>query len=270
MSKFKLTILASYTSLILAILLCISIFSSVYYFKKYRFLKLDGRDIHVANQHEDSQEKIIELTFLEQWYVDDLYQILQDTVTLLDKANITYSADFGTIMGATRHKGLMAWDDDVDLMMLHEDEPKLIALRSEFEKLGYKIIDENAVYRIYKPENPRRHNNKFSFPLVEIALVFKNQDTKQVEYTNWEMRSADSKAFSPIEKIFPLTKCTFGPVTLFCPADSKWYLDNYYGPTWRDTAVIYPRHFRAKHSGNYRIDLKLESNQIFLRPALPK
>lgn len=72
------------------------------------------------------------------------------------KHNLTYWIDYGTLLGAVRHKGFIPWDDDVDVAMPRQDYDKIgQVLRDELEQLGFEINEGSGykaqVYRlIYK------------------------------------------------------------------------------------------------------------------------
>ena len=63
----------------------------------------------------------------------DILKYLHD---LCEQHHIKYFIDFGTLLGAVRHKGFIPWDDDTDISLA----------RDEFEKL-YKVLkNENHPY----------------------------------------------------------------------------------------------------------------------------
>ncbi len=48
-------------------------------------------------------------------------QILEELKALFDKYDLKYFADFGTLLGAIRHNGIIPWDDDIDISMPRKD-----------------------------------------------------------------------------------------------------------------------------------------------------
>ena len=72
-------------------------------------------------------------------------QFLKDTKEILDKANIVYWLDWGTLLGAIRDKKVIEWDGDIDISTFSKNWENVNSVLSEFEKKGFEIIDISKV-----------------------------------------------------------------------------------------------------------------------------
>ena len=61
-------------------------------------------------------------TFRVQKNREDAIKVLQILIDTLKEHNIKYYLDFGTLIGAIRDKGLIPWDDDIDISLLNEED----------------------------------------------------------------------------------------------------------------------------------------------------
>ncbi len=64
-------------------------------------------------------------------------KILDELQALFNKYGLLYYADFGTLLGAVRHKGIIPWDDDIDISMPRADFMKLL---EHAEEIGGGLV----------------------------------------------------------------------------------------------------------------------------------
>jgi hypothetical protein len=88
----------------------------------------------------------------------ELYEMLYVLDLVFTKFDIEYSLAFGSILGAIRNKGLIPWDDDIDVMTFEQPGNGDIIYREEvlreFNKYGMNVLFQYAVRtweRRFKP-----------------------------------------------------------------------------------------------------------------------
>lgn len=63
--------------------------------------------------------------------------ILVDVHNFCVQNNIKYAIDYGTLIGALRHKGFIPWDDDVDIVMSRPDYERFC---QSYQSSDYRLI----------------------------------------------------------------------------------------------------------------------------------
>ena len=67
-------------------------------------------------------------------------EMLRDVKTVFDESGLVYWLDFGTLLGAIRHKRTLYWDGDFDLSTLDSEMLNRKDMWDRIRKLGYRVL----------------------------------------------------------------------------------------------------------------------------------
>lgn len=109
--------------------------------------------------------------FLREMQLEQL-RLIKDLVNLADANNLSYWCNFGTLLGAVRHKGYIPWDYDSDLSMFRDDYFKFIELVKNYYKdnksyLITEISRGNVFYLRVRYKNERIGVDVFPYEKVK-------------------------------------------------------------------------------------------------------
>lgn len=72
-------------------------------------------------------------------YKQLLLECLKFLKDYLDKNSLKWFVGYGACIGAVRHKGMIPWDDDIDILMPRKDYDILLSKKNELKKFGYEL-----------------------------------------------------------------------------------------------------------------------------------
>lgn len=77
-----------------------------------------------------------------------MIEVLEVVDEICARHGIRYFADYGTLLGAVRHKGFIPWDDDMDISMFREDYEHFLEIAPAELPGGWQVhsIHDNAFH----------------------------------------------------------------------------------------------------------------------------
>jgi lipopolysaccharide cholinephosphotransferase len=195
--------------------------------------------------------------------IKKFYQMTYDTCRILEANDIPFVAEGGTSLGAIRNKGIIPWDDDVDLGLLNKDKKKLLALRPVFAKCGYSMVKVWFGYKLFYTKDKLLKGFNYAHPFIDFFFLVKKggrwvHSLKAVRET-WPKFYYNEDQFQPFQKV------PFGDFTIPVVQNVRKVLDRMYGKDWSTHG--YREYDHAKEEEIEPVKVKLTKAE--LGPAKP-
>lgn len=227
--------------------------------KQLLFLILFSFSMHTSNFKQ--MEPALTLKF---------YQMIKDMHELFIKHNIPYWVDGGTLLGMVRHKGLIPWDDDLDISLEKKYEQKLLLLKPILQKLNYDMIPYYFGYKIFPIDGTPLRNYKYPYLDVFIMEPIQEKiyyDTKRPYHQYWGKRDNDI-LFIRKDELYPLIEYQFGRIKVLGPKNPFPFLFALYGDDCLETAYKWYDHKTEMGIAKQKMILT-ESDKVAAEPTGP-
>lgn len=126
-------------------------------------------------------------------------EVLEIIDDICRRYGLVYYADWGTLLGAVRHKGFIPWDDDIDICMPRPDYDKLIELSKS------KLISEEYEVRAIELKN-----TKYPFTKIinkNIVVQSKSKEDKNLWIDVFPIDGISDDERKAKEQIKKITMC---------------------------------------------------------------
>lgn len=204
-------------------------------------------------------------------YREKLYDMLSIVDRILTEHRIPYWIEAGTLLGAVRHRDIIPWDSDVDIVVPAEYAPALEeeerekqvvsdlrrnglitypagfgrSIRFADESFLSKASSLGVAHLVLLSLRWRRANwvwkiiqsylHRFirwpEFPYIDI--FYKRDCTDRYEFVSqWAEKTWPGQSAIYKKETHPLRRYSFGPIQIWGPSNPEPYLDRAYGD-WR-------------------------------------
>jgi glycerol-3-phosphate cytidylyltransferase len=186
---------------------------------------IDKQQMMVANEklHSFYNRVILKKSVITSYY--RMFAIFQ---SVLDSHSIEFFAHSGTMLGCVRHKGIIPWDDDVDVMIEEKFEETLLNIAPKLESLGIKLKtnEHNGLHQFYCASKEICPLNVYMQIDVFVGIRMQIDNEPCLHYKSENFREWFAKRHIRLQDLYPLANYDFGPLQVKGIGDYRNYFAN--------------------------------------------
>ncbi len=99
-------------------------------------------------------------------------KVISEIDAVCQRHGLRWFANFGTLLGAVRHKGFVPWDDDMDIIMLRGDYEAFLEFAPNELPDTYKVFDVRNNEDYYDPFGRVVNNDRIQFDQEFLANFY--------------------------------------------------------------------------------------------------
>ena len=101
-----------------------------------------------------------------------IYQLMKDWDDLCQKHGVKYFIVGGTLLGSVRGKGLIPWDDDVDVGIYADQKEAIQGMEADMESIGYKLwnFPNDQGFKMYDAKGCTIPSKDYLYPFLDVFV----------------------------------------------------------------------------------------------------
>ena len=196
-------------------------------------------------------------------------ELLDGTVTILNKNQSKYFLDAGTLLGAIRDKKFIPWDHDIDLGLIYTNQNEIDnlikLLRSKYYVRALKFTNDPEIwklgtYRIIKVYKKKGLINRDKLCLdifIFYPSTMNNSNEKVYKYGVW-----NKNAFYPKNILNEFKSIEFYGKFYNVPKDAEGFLKFKYGDDWNIPKKEWSTVLNDKSLINNNIEINRDKRRV--------
>ena len=194
----------------------------------------------------------VERHFINKEKAKELYEIMDYVDKIFSHYKIPYWLCGGSLLGACRHKGIIPWDDDLDICCFLENLDEILKLKDAFLKnnividydRSFGVVDKFFLKVYYRDHFITSNGYTHLYPFMDIFLVnhghqILGEKEEVIHYSSRAERTLYPTYYLKTEELYPIKRVCFGPVFANIPNDSVAFLDRAYGNDWDEKCMLH-------------------------------